>query len=341
VRSAVLLSFLLPLVLAAQDRRPEARPQFTWRGQVDGIDILYLHRDRLTVRVQEGLPVEEQQFHFTDPLPEGRGDARLSVLEGRGYVHILDQPRQDNQYTLAVMIEDRQPGRSFYSLELYWDATGHVFDNLKGDLGDRVAWSGSVDQEAIISCRAKSCVSQAPHGAPVAAERFKFSRPLPDRGVDVRLEQAEGRGEIRLVEQPRESNHYTARVSILDPMQGAGEYSFVLTWNRSPRTSVEAAPQAQPGLTWSGIVDGHIRVTVKGGASVSEVVEGGPIANERAEFLRPLPGRSDPRPVLQRIRGRGRAEIVEYPSEKNNYRLVFEIDDPEPGADTYQIELSW
>jgi len=54
----------------------------------------------------------------------------------------------------------------------------------------------------------------AQHGAPVADEHFKFSKPLPDRDTEVRLEGQDGRGEIRLIEQPRERNHYTARVSI-------------------------------------------------------------------------------------------------------------------------------
>jgi hypothetical protein len=332
VRALSLLCLLSPLLLTAQDR-----PQFVWQGQVDGIDILYLHANRLTVRIQEGLAIADQQYRFNDPLPETRQDARLTVLEGRGYVHIIDQPRLDNHYTLAIMIEDRQPGSAFYSLQLYWDAT----DNKPTGRADRVAWSGRVDQEAVISCQAKSCAASVTEGAQVTDEKFKFSHPLPNRDVDVRLEQAEGRGDIRLVEQPRESNQFTARVSIRDPQNGASEYSFVLSWNRAGPVNVESATQAQRGLTWNGVVDGQIRVTVRGGASVSEVVEGGPIQNERVDFLRPLPSRSEPRPVLKKIRGRGRAEIVEYPSEKNNYRLVFEIDDPEAGAEAYEIEIGW
>ena len=50
---------------------------------------------------------------------------------------------------------------------------------------------------------------------------------------------------------------------------------------------------------------------------------------------------SDVRPAIRKLRGRGQVSIVESPSEKNNYRLVFEIDDPEPGADDYEIELDW
>jgi len=33
--------------------------------------------------------------------------------------------------------------------------------------------------------------------------------------------------------------------------------------------------------------------------------------------------------------------IVEHPSDKNNYRLVFEIHNPEGGADNYEIEVDW
>jgi len=237
------------------------------------------------------------------------------------------------------MIEDRQPGKALYSIQLYWEARGHFFETSSAR-EDHLAWSGRVDQEAVISCREKSCTFMTTQGGPVTAAEVKFSRPLPNRSVDVRLEQAQGRGEIRLIEQPRESNHFTARVSIRDPQEGAGEYSFVLSWDRSKTVGVESV-HLERGLIWTGTVDGHIRVTVKGGACVSEVVDGGPVQSERASFLRPLPSRSDPRPALKLLRGRGRAEIVEYPSEKNNYVLVFEINDPEPGSDMYEIEIDW
>ena len=121
----------------------------------------------------------------------------------------------------------------------------------------------------------KACVSSAEQGAPVADEHFKFSRPLPDRDVDVRLEDPEGRGEIRLIEQPRQQNNYTARVSIRDPQAGAGEYSFTLVWNRASSKELKEAatiPDARGrGFLWSGTVDGRVRVTLKGGASFSEI----------------------------------------------------------------------
>ncbi len=84
-----------------------------------------------------------------------------------------------------------------------------------------------------------------------------------------------------------------------------------------------------------------MRVTLKGGASFSEALEGGPVRGEHAEILRPLPERADLTPRIEKLRGRGQASIIESPSEKNNYRLIFEIDDSGPGADDYEVELDW
>jgi hypothetical protein len=333
---------LLPWVyanLGAQDR-----PQFVWQGQVDGTAILHLAGKRLTVQIQDGAPVERQKFHFSEALPQTQQAVRVEVLEGRGSVHVIDQPGIENNYTLAIAIEDRQPGSSFYSIALYWDASNNQFERGAEKTGS-VSWTGRVDEEAVVSCRQQSCVSSAEHGAPVADEHFKFSRPLPDRDTEVRLEYPDGRGEIRLIEQPRSRNNYTARVSIRDPLAGAGEYSFTLAWNRpSSKESKESAPIPDPtgrGFRWSGTVDGRVRVTLKGGASFSEALEGAPVSGEHAEILRPLPARADLMPAIRKLRGRGRVAIAETPSEKNNYRLVFEIDDPGPGGDGYEVELDW
>jgi len=332
----ILTLLLLAPILAAQDRA-----QFVWQGEVDGIDVLYLHGNHLNVQAKEGAPATRQQFNFYDHLPDSRQNARLEVREGRGFVHIIDQPRIENHYTLAVSIEDRQPGSSFYSIALFWDASNQALERGSGRT-DKLAWSGRVDQEAVISCQSKTCSSAADGGAPVAEEKFKFSRPLPQRDVEVTLEDAEGRGEIHLAEQPRERNHYTARVSIRDPQSGSGEYSFTLVWKRpSGKDSPAPVLEAQRGLLWSGVVDRQARVTIKGSSSISEILGGAPITGERVDFLRPMPARSDITPVIKKLSGAGRVEISEYPSEKNNYRLVFEITNSETSPARYEIEVDW
>lgn len=319
----------------------QAASQFVWQGQVDGTAILHLKGKRLAVQIQEGAPVERQQFHFSDPLPEAGQEVRVEVLEGRGYVHVIDQPNIENHYTLALAIEDRQAGSAFYSIALHWDPSSSGFEHGERRL-DHVKWTGRVDEAAVISCQKMTCASSASPGAPVADEHFKFSRALPNRDYEVRLEGQEGRGEIRLIDQPRQRNNYTARVSIRDPQAGAGEYTFTLVWNRLG--SKEPPPIPEPtsrGFFWRGTVDGRVRVTLQGGASFAEVLEGARITGEHAEMVRSLPARADLMPVIQQLRGRGRVSIVESPSEQNNYRLTFEIEDSEPGADDYEIELDW
>ena len=141
--------------LGAQDHS-----QFIWQGQVDGTVILHLSGKRLAVQIQDGAPVERQNFHFSDALPGTRQTVRVEVLEGRGFVHVIDPPSIENNYTLALAIEDRQPGSSFYSIALYWDTSNNAFER-GAEKTDQVAWKGRVDQEAVVSCHRQSCVSSA------------------------------------------------------------------------------------------------------------------------------------------------------------------------------------
>ena len=336
-----LLLVLLPLLCAAQ------QPQLVWEGEVDGISVLYVRGNRLDVRTQQGLPVQRQRFRFYDRLPDSRQDVQLQVMQSRGRVWISEQPRLDNNYTMAVTIEDRQGGSSFYSLAFFWrtdrggffeDRPFHPPSNFDGR--ERLTWSGHVDDEAVIECRGNVCEVQASRGQPVTRERFQFTRPLPDRPVQVSLEDVNGRGEVRLIEQPGERNNYAARIMIRDSQGGAGDYSFTLAWNRPSRLESEPL-YAERGLVWSGRVDGRVRVIVQGNSTRAEVVSGQPVSGEHAGFVRSMPARNLPNARVKRLRGRGRVEMVEFPSSRNGYRLVFEVEDSEGGADNYEVEVSW
>lgn len=325
----------------------DAQPEMVWQGEVTGTTFLYVKGKRLQVeRKVEGkvenkgiAPVGNQRFHIEDPLPQMRQDVRLHVLEGRGYVHIVEQPHVGNEYTLTVEIEDWQHGSSPYSLALYWDAGG-IFDRPEERGRSQVKWSGRVEEEVVVSCAVDHCTSEAARGAPVMREHFKFTRPMPAQALDMRLDHFDGRGEVRLVEAPNERNGYTARVQIRDPQAGVGEYAFTLSWKPGSGTALAAQP-SQTGLVWSGRVEGTVRVTVHGGGAISEAVTGQPVTAERALFERPLPARSDLMPVLTKRQGRGAVRIVDYPSNRNGYQLVFEIRDTGAGSDQYEVEVSW
>ncbi len=336
---------LLAFGAAAQDNQP----QLAWEGEVDGITVLRFQGNRVDTEPLRGLPVQRQRFRFFERLPQARQNVRLEVVEGRGNVRIVEQPRPENSYTLAVRIDDSRGGASFYSLAFFWDvrdrrrATWDPWDESPARSArtggtEAVRWNGRVDGEAIISCGGNACYAEERSGRPVVADRYRFSRRMPHSEFEVSLEDHEGRGDVRLVEQPSEDNDYTAKVLIRDPQGGAGEYGFTLAWT-PPR--YEGLDIARPGMTWSGRVDGRVRVAISNRDTEVQVLSGQPVVRERARFTRALPNRNNPNATVRRVEGRGRVEIIEYPSARNGHRLVFEIDDRDGGADDYVVEVGW
>jgi hypothetical protein len=338
---AALAFFALLTPPAPPPAQLNEQPQLLWQGEVDGTVVLRIRGRRASVEERSGLPVQRQRAEFREPLPEKGRTVRLEVLEGRGRARILEQPAPRNDYMLTVEIQDPQSGISSYSLAFFWEP--ERFDSapprpMRLNNAGSLTWSGRVDGEVVVSCRGQECESEARTGRPVVRERFRFSRPLPRREVDVSLEEAAGRGTIRLIEQPREDNGYTARVLIRDTHGGGSDYSFALAWNPPRRDEIEPGRR---GMVWSGRVDGRVRVIVEGRGARSEVVSGAPVARERADFDRALPARDEPNASVRRLRGRGRVEIVEYPSRRNGYRLIFEIHDSGGGAADYEVEVLW
>lgn len=319
----------------------QPQPQLIWEGQVDGLSVLKVRGGQVDVEDLRGLPVQRQRARLFERLPERRQNVRLEVVEGRGRVRILEQPRPENNFTLSVEIDDYQGGSGFYSLAFYWAGTAApafapVGERLERE--ERLWWSGRVDEEAVVRCRRESCEVETTRGSPVTRERFHFSQRLPAQRVLVSLEKIQGRGEVRLLEQPREENDFTAAVLIRDPQGGAADYSFALSWARPLRGE---PPIARRGLLWSARVDGRVRVIVEGSRAWAEVLSGAPLEQERAEFSRPLPARNCPEATVRKLRGRGRVEIVEFPSARNGYRLVFEVEDSKGGSDRYEVEVGW
>mgnify|MGYP006927112621 CR=1 FL=1 len=322
--------FILALLIAPAFA---AEPQLVWKGEVEGVVMLRIQKKQVTA-AGEGRVVGRPVFRFAQPLPERRQEVRVEALEGRGSVRILDQPRADNGYSLAVIIEDRQAGSSPYSLAFYWDgdAFADEFDILRARRRETLTWSGRAEDEVIVSCRRSFCEAATTGGTPVQGGRARFTKPLPDRRVTVALLETSGRGDLRLLEQPSESNQYTARVLIRDPQPGSGDYSFKLAW-LAPKQ--EPLAVVRPGLQWSGRVDGTARITVHGRAASAT----GSVTGARAEFERGLTGAAEV--TLTKLRGRGGVRILENPSEANNWTLVFEIADPGPGSGDYEVQVRW
>jgi hypothetical protein len=327
-------------------------PQFLWDGDVDQTATLSIRGDQLRVTTPRGGPVERQRWRFFAPLADSHQEVRLEVRAGRGSVRIAQQPALANNYMVEIQIEDPQDGRGHYSIALYWEADAEQTPRWhdRGWQGDssvasrreetgKLTWHGHVEGDAIVECSASFCKSEVHGGMPVSHERVHFTRPLPASEVAVSLENQTPY--IRVLEQPLRSNGYKTRVEISDECGGNKDCSFTLFWREPDVSEAPEKREAVRGMVWSARVSGTVRVTVRGSSTVSEVLNGGPTANELALFDRPLPHESGLSPAIRTLQGRGTVAIIETPSEQNGFTLLFEVRDPGPGADDYAVELDW
>lgn len=347
MKSSALTSVLCVTAAFAQ---PEPQPQLVWEGEVDSAAVLHVRGNRIDIEDRQGRPVARERHRFFDVLPDMRQEVQVRVAQGRDNVRVLQQPSPSNNYTLSVLIEDRPGGAAVYSLAFYWRANprSSFDDYFRGEPRrrnlnageDRVTWSGRVDDEVVVECSRNQCRATPTRGRPAERERFNFTRALPQREIRVSLDDVQGRGEVQLIEQPNASNDFTARVRVSDRSGGSADHAFSLYW-REPRSSEPDRLFARPGARWSGRVDGKVRVQIQGTSGGAQAVSGTPVTDERLVFDRPMPASPMPNIAVKRLRGRGRVQIVEFPSDRNGYRLVFEVDDASGGADQYEIEIGW
>lgn len=231
-----------------------------------------------------------------------------------------------------------------------------------------VTWTGRVDRESIITFRGRRADTTNVRGQGAVTDDVQFTNPLPRMDTQVQLQDVRGRGQVEVLEQPSRENSYTAKVRVLDRENGMGDYSFTLAWgdgynasnnnsggvfgntgtygsnepygNDSYNTGTRSRSDSGE-MVWSGIVDGRVRVFVQGGRSWVENVSGGGVRNVQVRFTSPLPQIATNNLDLDRISGRDEVRIVQHPSASNGYRLVFEIDDNDSGADNYEVRLRW
>jgi hypothetical protein len=99
-------------------------------------------------------------------------------------------------------------------------------------LGNNLNWRGDVDRAIEVSLRHRSVRvnilsgrSQRRQHQDARVEGF-----LPARPVTVRLENVEGPGTVEIVQQPEQTNDYTARVRITNSEPSRAEFRFTLRW---------------------------------------------------------------------------------------------------------------
>jgi len=236
---------------------------------------------------------------------------------------------------------------------------------------ERFQWRGQVDGTDEILIRGREVRVRHIAAKPIQRQDYRFTAPLPEWDVDLQLFKIEGRGEVRLVEEPSSWNDYTAVVRIDDEKHlGDSYYEFELTWSEgndwswgdwgdrddpadtedewgSENDDAGSDPDAwddwdQEGgaFRWEGRVDVGAEIRIHGAEHLIDGSGGEGTQEYRSRFTSALPESEVP-VSLRHIEGRGSVELWQSPSAENNYTAIVRIEDTSSGSDTYEFELTW
>ena len=361
IKFSLLFLMLLTTSVFAQVSDSENYSHLRWEGTVDGKVLLKINRRRVTYDVISGVPVQRHRYDFTDPLPFKNTRVDVNVEEGRGNVRVIEQPRERNDYTAVIEINDSSSGKSDYVLDVYWEKsyggnTGNNNSNWRNKDDDYFEWQGRVDGESILYIRGEDVRVDDISGNGVTNAKYRSSRPIPSRSMTLNLVETSGRGEITLIEQPDNRNNYTAAVRIHDKQSGTGLYSFALTWSRrggrNGRDDYQSNngnsyggnsnnySEARRGMVWTGRVDGTDFITVRGDQVSVQHQSGAEISDMNFRFDRRLPNATTS-VFVKKIRGRGKVNVIQQPDRSNGFTAIIQVEDKNGGADNYEFEVSW
>lgn len=209
----------------------------TWRGRVDGESILRFRGERAWDETISGTGVSNARANFSAPLPRRQVTVNLINNDGRGDVVLLEQPTRNNDYTAAVRVRDRWGGPGNYNFTLSWEQSRPRDDdddwpfpgggnNVRG-----LRWSGMVDGRDLIYIRGSQLWIDHREGQPIYGDNHRFFQPLPSNGrANIFVRKLNGRGSVRVIEQPSRNNNFTAVLQVEDRDGGADRYEFEVIW---------------------------------------------------------------------------------------------------------------
>ena len=107
---------------------------------------------------------------------------------------------------------------------------GGYRDDEGGATSGRLHWRGTVDDNIQLVIRDGYVEVRTIGGTEYNDANYNFTSPLPRRRVTVRVNKLNGRGNVRVLQQPSRENDYSAVVEIRDSSGGARQYEIEVLW---------------------------------------------------------------------------------------------------------------
>jgi len=203
--------------------------------------------------------------------------------------------------------------------------------------GSGAYWNGRVDDRVFLTIRGNTMTIQAISGKNPTTYSQNVYRSLPRRDGNVTARKLQGRGDVRIVEQPNRANNYAAVVQIDDSKGGADDYKVQVDWTGS---SSGNEPYTPGSVNWRGRVDQTVDIIIAGNDVRTENVSGSGVSNVDFRITGYLASRPGSVRVNKRD-GRGSATVIQQPSRNNDYTAIVRVFDPKGGDDDYQLDISW
>jgi hypothetical protein len=225
-------------------------------------------------------------------------------------------------------------------------------------------WEGEVNGAAVLIVQGDRIDVDSRSADLVSRTSYRFNTPLTADSGGITVENRQGGGRVRVLEQPGRNNNFSAVVEVASRSRGSQFMSLDFYWNdeRSvsrdngrysddsyrgrtrdygtrSRTADRIASSAGTAR-WSGDVDNEVFVLLRGRQVFNTAVRGRSVYGQQVDISTPLPRR----PVivsLQDIQGRGQVELAEQPEPNNNYTAKVRVIDPDAGAGHYTFTLAW
>jgi hypothetical protein len=209
-------------------------------------------------------------------------------------------------------------------------------------------WTGRVDGEVRVVMRGDDVWTQDISGRNARRTRARVSRALPTQAGVVRVQLLDGRGDVRVIQQPSSRNDYTTVVRIYDRSGGADRYRLAAYWqpvrSRWGYGSGDIDDRFGYGsgmLRWTGAVDDQVEIRIRGRDVDTRTLSGNGVRDVRANLNgRALPRRDVTVSVRERS-GRGSVTVVQQPSQWNGYTAVIRVRDRQGGFGYYDFDVTW
>ena len=108
---------------------------------------------------------------------------------------------------------------------------GGGFHGIEGETtSGRLHWRGTVDDNVQLVIRDGYVDVRTIGGTEYRDANYNFTSPLPRRRVTVRANKLNGRGTVRVLQQPSRENDFTAVIEIKDSGGGARIYEIEVLW---------------------------------------------------------------------------------------------------------------